>query len=321
MKGRIFTALLVLSMVVLVASYGLAADKVRFSVHIKANPLYVLPVLAAQEKGFFEGQGLEVEYIPFNSGPSQHRAVAAGAVDMGLGGLLSTIRVVARGGAERIVADTGTVDNWSLWVLTNSPLREPKDLRGAKISITRMGSLTDALARAVPRSLGMEKDVTIVATGRTPVRIAALKSGATEVTVAPYSTMAPLKVRGEVREFINVGKYVPDAVFSQIIFAHQDFIKSNPDVVRRTIRAFMQGASFVLKNKEWAINKLMTVQDFNYTRGIAEASYAQFGYDTEGRKIAKKDIQIVINWLLENKLLRTKKPLSSENFTVPGFSR
>ena len=47
------------------AANVLAAERLRFSVHIRTSPDYVMPVLAALDKGFWKESGVEVEYIGF----------------------------------------------------------------------------------------------------------------------------------------------------------------------------------------------------------------------------------------------------------------
>jgi len=42
-----------------------AADKLRFATTVKTHPILVMPVLAAEEKGFWKQNGLEAEWVPF----------------------------------------------------------------------------------------------------------------------------------------------------------------------------------------------------------------------------------------------------------------
>ena len=68
MAVRYWFAPMMVLMSLLLTGPGFGADKVRFASVIKTKPLYVLPIVAAQEKGFFKNQGLEVQYLGFTSG-------------------------------------------------------------------------------------------------------------------------------------------------------------------------------------------------------------------------------------------------------------
>lgn len=60
------TVLLVLLVVfALLPREGKAVEKLDLGTSIKFTPAYYLPILAAEDKGFFKEQGLEVEWVPF----------------------------------------------------------------------------------------------------------------------------------------------------------------------------------------------------------------------------------------------------------------
>lgn len=320
MTGRYWFAPIMVLMFILLTGPGLGADKVRFAAVIKTKPLYVLPIVAAQEKGFFKNQGLEVQYVGFTSGRAFSGAMAAGALDMAFVGTLSISLAAARGGPGRAVADTGAVEDWFLWVPANSRLKKPMDLRGNKIAVSRMGSLTHALARAVIKSLGIEKEVQTVAAGGVTSAIASLKSGASDATVQTFSAMAPLEVKGEVRQLLTVGNYVPKAVFTLLLAAHEKFLKENPEVVKRGIRAYMQGAKFTMENRSWAIERMTTYPDFGLTGKVAQSVYSELRYAQGVKKVPRKNVRAVMNWLVENGLLRAGEVPPMEKVAPAEYS-
>src|SRR3989304_5605193 len=97
-----------------------SAEKVRFASHFKANAYYVMPVLAALEKGFWKEQGLDPVWVPFDSATTMIQAVAAGEIDMGTHGMDSTIIAASRGVPEVIVADPKMNVEVVLWVAGDS---------------------------------------------------------------------------------------------------------------------------------------------------------------------------------------------------------
>src|SRR3972149_2433673 len=90
-------------------------EKVKIG-NIRDDVLRALPILAALDKGFWKGQGVDVEYVPFRGATEIHQGVAAGAVDTGVAGAASVMLVQARGVPEIIVADLQAPEDFFVWV-------------------------------------------------------------------------------------------------------------------------------------------------------------------------------------------------------------
>ncbi len=74
--------LVVLSLVVPTSSSTLAADKLRYATAFK-GPEYDMTALAAEERAFWKGYGLETKWFSMKGGSSTFQALAAGSIDMG----------------------------------------------------------------------------------------------------------------------------------------------------------------------------------------------------------------------------------------------
>lgn len=107
-------------------------EKVKIG-NVREDVLRALPILAAGDKGFWKGQGVEVEYVPFRGATEMHQAVAAMALDTGVAGAVSVMLVQARGVPEIIVADLQAPEDFFVWVRTDSRIRKVEDLKGARI--------------------------------------------------------------------------------------------------------------------------------------------------------------------------------------------
>lgn len=291
-----------------------AAEKVRFASHIRAAPLYALPIWAALDHGFWKQQGLEAEYLPFESPIPMNQAVVVGAVDMGVQGLTGLITAIVRGVPVTMVADPIT-QRFLIWVRSDSRIREPKDLRGARVSITRFGADLHYALIALGKDLGIEKEMKIIAAGGVMARIAAIKAGATDATIASLETMAHLVVRGEIRELLAVDNYIPKGVFAQTIFASRGFLEAKPDAVKKGVKGFILGADYVMKNRDWAIRKMMT--ELGFSEEAARIAHQDLQY-TDGRTDTKR-IDAAINFLVEYGLLAKDKVPPMDKIFVRGF--
>ncbi len=164
------------------ASRGLAAEKVRFGSPSK-GATFSLPLLAAEEKGFWKKHGLEAKWIPFRSTASMNRAIAAGALDMGYRSMVAVILAAVRGIPIVALAERGRAERY-IWVKFDSLILKPEHLKGTTFGSSRRGSTFEAYARAAFRALGLEKDVRFVATGGHGAYVAAMKTDKIQIFIA-----------------------------------------------------------------------------------------------------------------------------------------
>ncbi|MEE8448741.1 MAG: ABC transporter substrate-binding protein [Thermodesulfobacteriota bacterium] len=303
---------------ILAPSWG--AEKVRLATHFKVNPHYGLPAWAAMDQGYWRQMGLKVEWTPFRSSKDMLRGVLTRDIDMGTFGVIALVRVVSRGAPLVAVGDSGSTSNFYFWVLTDSPLKKPQDLKGTKIGVTRLGGSSHTYAQAVIKALGLEGQVKFHALGGGMASMAGLRSGAIDVTNLSDFSMAALKVRGIVRELVTLNDYLPKGLATQIIFSRKDFLSSNPDSVRKIVAGWNKGAEFVMNNKKWAIEKMKEGRLSSYNDEGALAAYRLLRYDDRG-KIAIVKIQNARKFLINYGLLAKDKAAPLEAYYAKGYAK
>lgn len=316
MFRKVFLAALASYLALGLISSGLAADQVRFGTAQKINPLHVLPVLAATEKGIWKENGLEVQWTPFDAGAILDRAVAAGQIDMGWSAAPSLVLAVTHRLPMVVVADTQGVEKYILLVSKDSPIKEPKDLKGARIGVTRMGSTTHAFAQAIAKSLGIEKEMRIVATGGTAQNWAALRGGAIDGLISTNFASAKFQFEGVGRVLVSVRNYLPKEWPDLLIFARKDFADRNPEVARRMIRALLQGTDFVSKNPDWAVQKMKEIS--GYPEELGRVMHKELHYVKDGR-INRKGLENVVNFMVEYGLIPKEKAPAVEAIYTNKF--
>ena len=136
----------------LMGPHARAAEKINFATAIKVTPAYYLPVLAAEERGFWRENGLKVNWIPFRGGPDMQKAIVARSVLIGLTTAGGLIAAATRGVPVIIVSDLQKTAGVGLYVLADSPIKNPKQLAGKKIGVTRLGAVDHAYANFVASS-------------------------------------------------------------------------------------------------------------------------------------------------------------------------
>lgn len=289
-------------------SGALAAEKFRFATPTKTSPLYNLPIIAAEERGFWRQQGLEMEYLPFRAGGAMHRGIAAGSVNIAVEAASSAIHAASRGLLILIVADLQAAQDWSVFVRPDSRIRKPQDLKGAKIGLAGYGGQGHAHARVIVQALDLEKDVKFVATGGTTETMAALKAGAVEAVVRPLFPVIPLKVKGELRQLdLSLLDYLPKEWMDLVVIARKDLVEKNLDAVKKAIKGVLQGAGFVMTSPAWTNEKLKSL--FGYSEEAAKEVYPKLQYGRDG-SISRGAIENVRNFLIQYGLLKEDEALA-----------
>lgn len=290
------------------------AEKLKLGTAVKVFPGYYLPALAAEEKGFWKEQGLEVEWAPFRTPTDLMQAAAGRTISIGLAGAVVVIPAAAAGVPMVIVGNLYPPSDFYMWVRGDSPYKDPKELKGAKIGVQRFGTAPHVYARVVTKAAGVEKEVRFVGTGDIPETVAALRVKAVDAIVLTIYQLIKLKLTGEARELARLADYLPKEWMDQVIFARKDFINSSPDVVRRVVKAVIRANNFALDNPAWTVEKLKALS--GYPDDVAQMMVKLVSLSRTG-KIEQKAVENVRGFLIEYELLpKDKAPPVEEIYTA-----
>lgn len=298
---------------------AVAAEKIKIALAQKVSPHYSLPASAAEEKGFWKENGLEVELVPFDGGGPTYRALASGRIDMVLGSSSAFFQAVAGGVPVMIVSDLYWPGDFFIYVNEKSKIKESKDLKGAKIGVSVFGGVLHAYARVVVTKLGLEKDTKIVATGGSRQAVAALRTGAVDAICLSIYQLINLKLQGEVRELVSLADYLPTEWSEHVVSAHKEFARRNPETLKRAVKVIIQSTDFIRNNPRWTMDQLKETQ--GYSEEAAKIIYEQYSRRsfTEDGKIRKKGLENVKNFLIEFGIIpKEKVPPASEMYWEAG---
>jgi NitT/TauT family transport system substrate-binding protein len=114
--------------------------------------LDVAPIYIAVKKGYFGREGLNVTLLPVASGGAAIDSLVAGRASIAFGSYTPFFAAQERGvarnvGGLKLVADASSLGpgNSEIVVAKDSPIRNVRDLRGAKIGIVAVNSMTQYL--------------------------------------------------------------------------------------------------------------------------------------------------------------------------------
>jgi NitT/TauT family transport system substrate-binding protein len=321
MKGKgkdiPFICLSVLALLLTLTSSALTAEKVKLGTALRTHPVFYLPVVSAEEKGFWKQQSIDVEWVPFRGGAAMTKGLAAGAAHMGIDGVTGAVVAITRGVPTILVSHLGVRDLFGIWVPTDSPVRQPRDLRGKKIDVTRLGGSSHAYAKAVTRALGIEREVKFMASGGIREQVAALKAGAIDSAMLTFFAIARIWASGEAREVLKVEDYLPKPWVNRVINSRKDFLASNPQSVGKVVKAILASTDFVMKDKAWTMAKMQSVS--GYSPKVAEAVYPILKFSPDGQ-LDKKGLNNVRQFLIDLGVIKAEKAPPVEKLYTTQFT-
>jgi NitT/TauT family transport system substrate-binding protein len=144
-----------------------------------ATAFNFMPLELGIKKGNFAKNGLDVQVVDLGGASKIYQAMIAGSIDMSLAAgtdvpfIMKGVPETGVGAIAITPALLGIIVPW------NSPIRSLADLKGKKVGVSTVGSLTEWVAFAAVHKAGLAKnDITIVTDGSTtPPQIAALETG------------------------------------------------------------------------------------------------------------------------------------------------
>src|SRR3954467_11511632 len=129
-----------------------AADKLRVG---KAVPeaFSFVPLDIGMRKGFFAKNGIEIESIAFTGDARMQQAMASDSLDIALGSGPAMAFIVKGSPIKGIAAMAGPPLLLAMVVRPDGP-KSPAELKGKKVSVSTVGSLTYWLVRETSRQQG-----------------------------------------------------------------------------------------------------------------------------------------------------------------------
>ena len=226
------------------------------------QPFY-LPCAVAQEKGFFDAEGVKVGKIFTSKGGSDTvRNIMDGGLPLGECSADSAVMaILKRDEPFKLVAGGAKSPGSVVWVVRpDSNLKKIQDLKGKTMSFTTPGSVTEALAALVLEAApGIEpRDVKRIPAGGMGPGLTLLEKGQVDAAMCSYPTM--LTQGAKYRILFYATDFVPD-YFMSFWMARESFLKTNGDVMRAFLRARARGLKFILENPEEAAKIFMKTGD------------------------------------------------------------
>jgi ABC-type nitrate/sulfonate/bicarbonate transport system substrate-binding protein len=234
------------------ARAGSAAESARFLVSYGGTAGYQLPLWVNKELGFSKKYGVDLEIVLIQAGSPNIQALLGGSIQLTQTAASSAVLGAVRGAPVVIVA---TLENKLPMLLISRPeIKEPQQLRGKVIGINRFGGSNDAAVLMAIKAWKMDpKDITMLQTGGTSARMAALLSKKIDATVQSYPEIYQARKLG-MNVLADIGDFGFYTNTSNIVT--RSYLQQNRAAVKGFIKGQIEGMHYVKTNKEGSLKIL-----------------------------------------------------------------
>lgn len=208
-----------------------------------------LPIIIADQKGFFAAEGLKYERLDFKGGGPAAQALASGSTDVCICAADHAVHLQDRGLGGKVLVALADQHSYALIGKADSKANSIADLKGEKIGITSAGSLTDTTVRYAIKKAGFnpDRDFTLLSVGRAGAQQAAIQAGA--IAAGMFSTpdiqitLANKGVFKIIEDFRNLPYPAQDLVVTDT------WLQSHPEQAKKISRAVVKALKLIQQDK------------------------------------------------------------------------
>ncbi len=273
-----FVALVILSTAL--TRHGSAAEKLVAG-YSSISPSE-LTLITASKTGLFEKYGLDVSTVYLGGSTRIIQAMISGDVQIGqIGG--SAVLFGKAAGVDAVFIAT-IINSMAAQIMSRPEIKQPNDLKGKAVGVTRRGANTDYWARFGLSHHGLvpDKDVKVIYTGGLRETYTALQAG--QISAAAMglgNSFAQLLARQGYNTLIDISKLGGDFPFNGVATTRR-FMQSKRPVVVSFMKAYLEAIKVNLENKPLS-KKLLASHG-----GVNDDEILEVAYDIYVNKIRAK---------------------------------
>ncbi len=209
--------------------------------------LHQLPFFVAEDKGFFAEEGLNVEVVgPFEAGPAEMDALAAGQIDIGYVGIAPAVLAAARKVPISVISGVNLEGSG---LVTGASIKSVSELKSKKIATPTPGSIQYVMLGMLlaANNLGYNDIELFPGTVKPPDMPQSLQTG----RIDGYFVWEPFVAKSVVGGYGKVlveSKEIWPGHPCCVIVAGGDFARSQDGTVAAVIRAHRKAIAFIESN-------------------------------------------------------------------------
>ena len=218
-------------------------------------------IFITKEGKLFEKHGLDAEVITMNGSGIASKALISGNIEISPIATPTVINANLAGSDMAILAHTmpGVIHA----LMVKPEIKRVEDLKGKKIAVSTLGSLTDFLVRHIAKKKGLnpDRDVTLITTGGDAERIVALKAGVVDGAAMSH----PGYGRAQRMGFSMLWDSAKEVNYPWMeITTRKATVKSDRETIMNYMKAHLEGIALFKKDREFSkrvMKKILRLDD------------------------------------------------------------
>ena len=212
-----------------------------------------VPFYYGKERGFFAAEGIDLTINEGRGSANTVQVVAAGSDTFGMADSSSVISTAAKGADIKSVMSLLNSTGFSVVSLAESNLKTPKDLEGKRVAVSA-GDPLGALLQAVCKANNVDcAKISMVQVDPPAKVVTVLEKRADALLGGADDQFFLIKQRGFQPAAMRYADWGANIVGMTIV-AKTDLLKTNPDLVKRFVRASVKSWEEARKNPGAAVD-------------------------------------------------------------------
>ena len=264
MIGRkLWMAGMIIALATAISETGNAQSRTprKIRVGVSAVSMGNIILYVTKEARVYEKYGLDAEVITMNGSGISSKALISGGIDIAPIATPTVINANLAGSDMQILAHTlpGVVHA----LMVKPEIKRVEDLKGKKIAVSSLGSLTDFLVRFIAKKKGLnpDRDVTLIQTGGDADRVVALSSGVVEGAALSHPAYGRARKLG----FPMLWDSAKEVDYPWIeITTRRAIIKNDREMIMNYMKAHLEGIALFKRDREFSkkvIKKTLRLDD------------------------------------------------------------
>lgn len=264
----------------LVAASGATAETLRVG-KAGRDAFSFVPADIGAQTGLFKQHGIDVTISSFGGDARVQQAMTADGIDIGLGSGPGLAFVAKGSPVKGIAAMADSPLTFALVVRNDDSIKTLDDLKGKKVGVSTVGSVTGWLVGETARQRGWGYEgMELTPVGDDASRVAAVKTKSIDGAVVNLAVAFNFVQRGDGRVLLLFGDLLKD-FHVHVIFATDKAIATRPEALRKFLAGWFETIAFMRKEKAKTIEIARQVMDTDEptTARIYDAMMPMFNDD------------------------------------------
>ncbi len=215
------------------------------------------PFFLGKERGYFDAEGIDLDIQEGRGSGVTVQAVAAGTAQFGYADVATMIKAAAKGAPVIAVGVALQTSPMSVMGFSDKNIRTPADIKGKIVAVTPGDSMSQIWPLFLKKTNLKDTDFQQVA-GDAQTKLNAVINGQADLLLG-YPMDQAIKLQDATKKTIYPIRFADYGVnlVSSGIIVNKEFLKKNPDLVKRFLRAATRSLEEAAKNPEAAVDAML----------------------------------------------------------------